>query len=120
MDIDDGTASLKLALRVASYFELGDGKAHQTAAQVGQVVATWRREANKPGKISPSQSSPLIRRTHRFLHPQFNLRLNSAALTAPAKYPSPAHPAWNIRLAALRPGFTHCGGEPTKFDGGGR
>ena len=38
------------------------------------------------------------------------------ALTALSKYPSPAHPAWSLRLPALRLGFTHCGGEAAKFD----
>ncbi|HUI81066.1 MAG TPA: hypothetical protein VLY24_24245 [Bryobacteraceae bacterium] len=40
------------------------------------------------------------------------------ALTAVAKYPSPAHPSWAARLPALRLGFTHCGGEAAKFDSG--
>jgi len=40
------------------------------------------------------------------------------ALTALAKYPSPAHPGWAQRLPALRLGFTHCGGEAAKFDSG--
>ena len=38
------------------------------------------------------------------------------ALTAFAKYPSPAHPAWSNRLPAVRIGFTQCGGDGTKFD----
>jgi hypothetical protein len=33
------------------------------------------------------------------------------ALGALAKYPSPAHPGWNVRLAAIRSGYTHCGGD---------
>lgn len=49
IDLDDGTASLKLALRVAVYFELGEGEAHKIAGQVGQAVATWRRVAKKLG-----------------------------------------------------------------------
>ena len=49
IDLDDGTASLKLALQVASYFELGEDTAHQIAGQVGQAVAAWRREAKKLG-----------------------------------------------------------------------
>jgi serine/threonine-protein kinase HipA len=31
IDLDDGAASLKLALKVASYFELGEGEAHKIA-----------------------------------------------------------------------------------------
>jgi serine/threonine-protein kinase HipA len=45
IDLEDGTASLKLALEVASYFELASGEAHAIAAQVGQAVATWRKDA---------------------------------------------------------------------------
>ena len=39
------------------------------------------------------------------------------ALTALSKYPSPGQPGWAARLPALRLGFTHCGGEPSKFEG---
>jgi serine/threonine-protein kinase HipA len=49
IDLDNGTASLKLALEVASYFELGDGEANRIAGQVGQAVATWRKQAAKLG-----------------------------------------------------------------------
>lgn len=38
------------------------------------------------------------------------------SLSALAKYPSPAHPAWNLRLPALRAGYTQCGGAGSKFD----
>jgi len=53
IDLDDGTASLKLALKVASYFELSDDEAHQIAGQVGQAVAAWRRAAKKLGLAAP-------------------------------------------------------------------
>jgi hypothetical protein len=33
------------------------------------------------------------------------------ALAALGKYPSPAHPSWNLRLPAIRSGYTHCGGD---------
>jgi serine/threonine-protein kinase HipA len=49
IDLDDGTASLKLALRVAAYFELGGDSAHKIAGQVGQAVAAWRKQAAKLG-----------------------------------------------------------------------
>ena len=39
IDLEDGTASLKLALQVASYFELDEKEAHQIAGEVGQAVA---------------------------------------------------------------------------------
>src|SRR5450432_3339320 len=54
IDLDDGTASLKLALKVASYFELSEDEAHQIAGQVGQAVAEWRREAKKLG-LTPAE-----------------------------------------------------------------
>jgi hypothetical protein len=41
-----------------------------------------------------------------------------AALAALAKYPSPAHPSWNLRLPAIRSGYTHCGGASATFDSG--
>jgi hypothetical protein len=38
------------------------------------------------------------------------------ALTAVSKYPSPGNPAWALRLAALRLGYSQCGGAIPKFD----
>ena len=38
------------------------------------------------------------------------------SLAALSKYPSPAHPGWNLRLPALRIGYTQCGGDGSKFD----
>jgi serine/threonine-protein kinase HipA len=54
IDLDNGTASLKLALEVASYFELGEAEAHRIAGQTGQAVATWRKEAAKLG-LTPAE-----------------------------------------------------------------
>jgi serine/threonine-protein kinase HipA len=54
IDLDDSTASLKLALQVASYFELREDAAHKIAGQVGHAVAAWRREAKKLG-LTPSE-----------------------------------------------------------------
>jgi hypothetical protein len=42
------------------------------------------------------------------------------ALTAVSKYPSPAHPAWPLRLVAFRLGYTQCGGDASRFDGAAR
>jgi len=39
-----------------------------------------------------------------------------SALGALAKYPSAAHPAWDLRLSAIRSGYTHCGGAGSNFD----
>jgi serine/threonine-protein kinase HipA len=49
IDLDDGTASLKLALDVADYFELSAREARQIAAEVGKAVATWRKVAANVG-----------------------------------------------------------------------
>jgi serine/threonine-protein kinase HipA len=41
IDLDDATASLELALDVATYFELSSDDALEIAEQVGQAVAGW-------------------------------------------------------------------------------
>ena len=38
------------------------------------------------------------------------------SLSALAKYPSPSHPSWSLRLPALRTGYMQCGGAGSKFD----
>ncbi len=54
IDLDDGTASLNLALAVAGYFELAEADAGRIAAEVGQAVAGWRREAKRLG-LTPAE-----------------------------------------------------------------
>ena len=49
IDLEDGTASLKLAFEVASYFELSSRQARSVASEVGRAVATWRNEAGRLG-----------------------------------------------------------------------
>jgi serine/threonine-protein kinase HipA len=49
IDLNDGTASLQLALEVSAYFELGPDEARKIAGEVGRATATWRREAKKLG-----------------------------------------------------------------------
>ena len=49
IDLDDGTASLNLALAVAEYFELDAEQAREIAKEVGQAVADWRQEAARLG-----------------------------------------------------------------------
>ena len=49
IDLDDSTASLKLAMEVAGYFELGAREARQIAGEVGKSVAMWRKVAGKVG-----------------------------------------------------------------------
>jgi hypothetical protein len=38
------------------------------------------------------------------------------ALTAVSKYPPSTHPSWAVRVQALRLGYSHCGGDSSKFD----
>lgn len=49
IDLDDGSASLDLAISVVGYFELDVDKAHAIAAEVGKAVTTWRKEAARMG-----------------------------------------------------------------------
>jgi serine/threonine-protein kinase HipA len=46
---DDNTASFSLAMEVAGYFDLDEGKARDIAAQVGKAVSKWRAEAAREG-----------------------------------------------------------------------
>ncbi len=52
IDLDDGTASLDLAMSVVGYFELAEDDAWVIAAEVGQAVAMWREEAVRLGLTS--------------------------------------------------------------------
>jgi serine/threonine-protein kinase HipA len=54
IDLDNTTASLKLAFDVAAYFELTGEQASRIASQVGQAVSTWRMEAARLG-INPAE-----------------------------------------------------------------
>ena len=47
IDLDDGTASLVLALEVAAYFELKPEQAWEITAEVGSTVVGWRDIAAK-------------------------------------------------------------------------
>jgi len=46
---DDSTAALALAMEVAGYFELDEGKARAIAREVGNAVSGWREEAARHG-----------------------------------------------------------------------
>ena len=49
IDLEDGTASLKLAYDVAEYFELGAKEARAIAREVGKATGLWRKEAARLG-----------------------------------------------------------------------
>ena len=53
IDLDDGTASLQLALQVAEYFELAPKDARKIAAEVAHAVSAWRKEATALGLSQP-------------------------------------------------------------------
>lgn len=52
IDLDDGTASLDLALKLAGYFELEDAEARKIATEVGRAVSGWREVATRLGLAS--------------------------------------------------------------------
>src|SRR5215831_4452782 len=54
IDLDDATASLKLAFEVAPYFELKADQAREIASQVGKAVSSWRSVAASFG-IRPAE-----------------------------------------------------------------
>ncbi len=49
IDLDDGTASLRLAFQVTDYFELNGEQARDIAFEVGEAVVGWREEATRIG-----------------------------------------------------------------------
>jgi serine/threonine-protein kinase HipA len=71
IDLEDGTASLKLALEVAPYFELDADEAHTIAAQIGQAVVKWRKVALKIGLTAPE----IDRMASAFEHDDLNAAL---------------------------------------------
>jgi len=74
IDLDDGTASLDLALEVAGYFELPKDDARQIAAEVGQAVAGWRSEARARG-LTPAE---IDRMSSAFEHEDLTATLASS------------------------------------------
>ena len=53
IDLEDGTASLKLAFTVHSYFKLRSDEAREIAAHVAKMVAKWRKAAARLGLPAP-------------------------------------------------------------------
>ncbi len=49
IDAEDSTASLELALSVATYFDLDESDACTIAVEVGQAVQCWREEGSRLG-----------------------------------------------------------------------
>ena len=76
IDLDDGTASLSLAMEVADYFELSADEARRIARQVGQAVAKWRTAAKKLGIAA----SEINRMASAFEHEDLKAALASKEL----------------------------------------
>ncbi len=72
IDLDDGSASLGLAMSVMGYFELDEDEAHMIAAEVGQAVTTWRKEAARLGLTQ----TEINRMASAFEHEELSLALS--------------------------------------------
>jgi len=59
IDLDDSTASLKLALDVAGYFDLSREEAIEISAEVGAAVSNWRHVATKFG-LTPGEIDRMV------------------------------------------------------------
>jgi hypothetical protein len=100
----------------AAYDSFGDdGIVAVIAHEVGHAMdatmgAAWIKKSWTPELRADAWAGCLLAR----LNPApSSLQPSFAAL---AKYPSPSHPAWNLRLPALRAGYIQCGGTASKFD----
>jgi serine/threonine-protein kinase HipA len=71
IDLDDGAASLQLAIQVANYFELSADQAHRIAHRVGESVARWRQVAKKLGITA----SEIDRMASAFEHEDLSMAL---------------------------------------------
>ena len=74
INVDDNSASLELALSVASYFELEEPEARVVTAEVGQAVRSWREEATRLGLVA----SQLDRMASAFEHNDSRMALSLA------------------------------------------
>jgi serine/threonine-protein kinase HipA len=77
IDMDDGTASLKLAYDVGSYFELSPVEARAIAHEVGAAVALWRKVAKRAGLSNPE----IERMKSAFEHDDLKLAIAGAAIS---------------------------------------
>jgi hypothetical protein len=89
--------------------------AHEVGHALDDVMgAAWIKNGWTPELRADSWAGCALART------DLNPADTQAALTALAKYPSPAHPSWTVRLPAVRAGYTACGGDNSRFDSGSR
>jgi serine/threonine-protein kinase HipA len=79
IDLDDSTASLELALQVASYFEISEDDAHQIAYEVGTAVSSWRAVAAGLGLTA----SQIDRMASAFEHAEMKKALADKPIASP-------------------------------------
>jgi serine/threonine-protein kinase HipA len=79
IDLDDATASLELALEVASYFEVSMEEAHQIAYEVATAVTSWRSIAAELGLTA----SQVDRMASAFDHPEIQKALAGKPIISP-------------------------------------
>jgi len=72
IDLDDGTASIELALEVAAYFELGKDEARTIISDVAKVTNKWRKTAAGIGL----QSAEIERMSSAFEHQELKKALS--------------------------------------------
>jgi serine/threonine-protein kinase HipA len=79
VDLDDSTASFRLAFLVAGYFELDETESQRIAVQVGAAVTTWRKVAIELGLTS----TEIDRMASAFEHEDLRAALAPAAENRP-------------------------------------
>lgn len=79
IDLDNATASLELALQVASYFEISAEDAYQIAYEVGTAVTLWRSVAADLGLTT----SQIDRMSSAFEHTELEKALTGKPITSP-------------------------------------
>ena len=98
------------------YDTAGDGAiiaviAHELGHAVSETApATWMNAIGSPELRADAWAGCVLAKVN------LTARELQETLAALAKYPSPAHPAWNSRLPALRTGYTQCGGDGARFN----
>ncbi|MGA2881126.1 MAG: hypothetical protein ABSG13_19430 [Bryobacteraceae bacterium] len=98
------------------YDKYGDGAilaiiAHEYGHALDEVYpAAWMKKAWTPELRADAWAGCALAKS------DLSRNSLSEALTAVSKYPPSTHPVWSSRLAALRLGYIHCGGDASKFD----
>jgi hypothetical protein len=97
------------------YESAGDGAilaviAHELGHAVSETApAAWMKAIAIPELRADAWAGCVLAKAN------LSARALQESLSTLAKYPSPAHPAWNVRVPALRTGYTQCGGDAARF-----